>query len=83
MGLLREAEHCGVKGSSADSVVVKRDLDELSEELGVKRPELDEAVTRMIRVGVLKPVVEGLEISSPAKLSEFLTFLESRGIVHE
>lgn len=83
MGLLREAEHQGVPGSTPDAVVVTRDLDELCDELGVRRPELDEAITRMIRVGVLKPVIEGLEISSPAKLNEFLSFLESRGIVHD
>ena len=83
MGLLREAEQCEVKGSAENSVVIKRDLDDLAEELGVQRPELDEAVTRMIRVGVLKPVIDGLEITDPAKLNEFLTFLESRGIVRE
>ena len=83
MGLLREAEQNGVKGSAPDSVLVTRDLDDLAEELGVKRAELDEAVTRMIRVGVLKPMIEGLEISSPQKLNEFLSFLESRGIVHD
>lgn len=82
LGLLREAEH-GTPGSEPDSVVVKRDLDELSEELGVKRAELDEAVTRMIRVGVVKPVIEGVQISSPSKLNEFLTFLEDRGIIQD
>ncbi len=83
LGLLREAELHGVKGNAPDSVLVTRDLDELAEELGVKRSELDEAVTRMIRVGVVKPVIAGLEIASPARLNEFLTFLEDRGIVHE
>jgi CRP-like cAMP-binding protein len=82
LGLLREAELRG-KPSEGDAVVVQRDLDELADELGVKRAELDEAVTRMIRVGVVKPVVTGLEISSAAKLNEFLTFLEDRGIVRE
>jgi CRP/FNR family transcriptional regulator, cyclic AMP receptor protein len=83
MGLLREAEQNGVPSSSPDSVIVTRDLDELSDELGIQRAELDEAVTRMIRVGVLTPTPEGLEIKSAAKLNEFLTFLESRGIVHD
>ena len=83
MGLLREAEHHGAIGTSPDSVIVTRDLDELADQLGVKRAELDEVVTRMIRVGVVKPVIEGLEISSPARLTEFLTFLEDRGIVQD
>jgi CRP/FNR family transcriptional regulator, cyclic AMP receptor protein len=84
LGLLREAELHGVPAkSTADAVVVTRDLEELCDELSVKRTELDEAVTRMIRVGVLKPVAEGLEISSPAKLNEFLTFLEDRKIVQD
>jgi len=83
LGLLREAEQRGVPGASPDSMVVTRDLDELSDELGVKRAELDETVTRMIRVGVVKPVLEGVEISSPSKLNEFLSFLEARGIVHD
>jgi CRP/FNR family transcriptional regulator, cyclic AMP receptor protein len=83
LGLLREAEQRGVPGGQPDSMVVTRDLDELAEELGVKRSELDETVTRMIRVGVVKPVLEGVEIASPTKLNEFLTFLEARGIVHD
>ena len=83
LGLLREAELHGVPGSAPDSVVVKRDLEELADELGVKRGELDEAVTRMIRVGAVRPVVEGLELASPARLKEFLTFLEDKGIVHD
>ncbi|HEY6877259.1 MAG TPA: Crp/Fnr family transcriptional regulator [Polyangiales bacterium] len=83
LGLLREAELRGEKSGSSDAIVVSRDLDELADELGVKRAELDEAITRMIRVGVVKPVITGLEISSPSKLNEFLTFLEDRGIVRE
>lgn len=83
LGLLREAELRGDKTAGSDAVVVTRDLDELSDELGVKRAELDEAVTRMIRVGVVKPVVTGLEIASASKLNEFLTFLEDRGIVRD
>lgn len=83
LGLLREAERHGEPGSTPDAVVVKRDLEELAEELGVRRSELDEAVTRMIRVGAVRPVVEGLELASPAKLGEFLSFLEDKGIVHD
>jgi CRP/FNR family cyclic AMP-dependent transcriptional regulator len=83
LGLLREAELHGAACSAPDAVVVTRDLDELADELSVKRTELDEAVTRMIRVGVLRPVAEGLEITSPARLSEFLTFLEDRKIVQD
>lgn len=83
LGLLREAELRGEKSPSSDAVVVSRDLDELADELGVKRAELDEAITRMIRVGVVKPVMTGLEISSASKLNEFLTFLEDRGIVRD
>lgn len=83
LGLLREAEQRGEKVPGTDAVVVTRDLDELADELGVRRTELDEAVTRMIRVGVVRPVIPGLEISSPHKLNEFLTFLEDRGIVRD
>lgn len=83
MGLLREAEQHGAPSTSPDSVIVKRDLDELADELGVKRAELDEVVTRMIRVGIVKPLMTGLEIASPARLTEFLTFLEDRGIIQE
>lgn len=83
LGLLREAERHGEPGSTADSLVIRRDLGELSDELGVKRTELDEAVTRMIRVGAVKPVIDGIEIASPARLNEFLTFLEDRGIIQD
>lgn len=83
LGLLREAERHGEPGAQPDSVVVKRDLEDLAEELGVKRTELDEAITRMIRVGAVRPVVEGLELASPQRLGEFLSFLEDKGIVHD
>jgi CRP-like cAMP-binding protein len=81
LGLTREAELRGFPGSDGESVVVQRDLEELAEELGVKRAELDEVVGRLIRAGQVKPVEEGLEIVSLAKLQEFLSFLEERGIV--
>ena len=83
LGLLREAERIGRASGSAEAVVVKRDLDELCDEIGVKRAELDEVVTRMIRVGIVKPLADGLEVGSAKRLSEFLSFLEERGIVHE
>jgi CRP/FNR family transcriptional regulator len=83
LGLLREAELHGQPGSTPDSVVVRRDLEEMAEELGVKRGELDEAITRMIRVGAVRPVVEGLELASPGRLNDFLSFLEDKGIVHD
>lgn len=85
LGLLREAEKRSDKPGSLPPgpVVVTRDLDDLCDELGVKRAELDETVTRMIRVGVLKPVASGLEIESTVRVVEFLSFLEERGIVQE
>jgi CRP-like cAMP-binding protein len=83
LGLTREAELSGFPGSEEDAVVVQRDLDELCEELGVKRTELDEVVGRLIRVGLVRPVADGIEVVSLARLNEFLSFLEERGIVHE
>lgn len=83
LGLLREAEQRGFPGSDEHAVVVQRDFDELAEELGVKRVELDETVARMMRVGVLRPAQDGIEIVSRDKLNEFLSFLEERGIVQE
>lgn len=83
LGLLREAEQRGLPGSEPDAIVVQRDFDELAEELGIRRVELDETVGRMLRVGVLRPAQEGVEIASRERLTEFLSFLEERGIVHE
>ena len=83
LGLMREADLRGFPGAEGDSVVVERDLGELAEELGVKRAELDETVGRLIRVGIIRPLSEGLELSSRERLNEFLSFLEERGIVHE
>ncbi len=83
LGLAREAELRGFPGSEEDAVIVQRDLDDLAEELGVKRSEVDETVGRLIRVGLVKPVEDGLEIVSLARLTEFLSFLEERGIVSE
>jgi CRP-like cAMP-binding protein len=82
LGLMREAEQRGVPGSEPDAVVVQRNFDELCEELGLKRAEFDEVVGRLIRVGVVKPVEDGLEVASLARMNEFLSFLEERGIVH-
>ena len=81
LGLMREAELRGFPGEDEDSVVISRDLDDLSEELGIGRHETDEAIGRLIRVGVVKPVSDGLQVSSIARLNEFLSFLEERGIV--
>jgi CRP/FNR family cyclic AMP-dependent transcriptional regulator len=83
LGLMREVDQRGYPGSDGDSVVVERDLGELAEELGIKRVELDETVGRLIRVGIVRPLTEGLEIASRERLNEFLSFLEERGIVHE
>jgi CRP-like cAMP-binding protein len=83
LGLMREAEQRGFPGSEGDAVVVQRNLDELCEELGLRRPEFDEVVGRLIRVGVVRPVEEGLELISLERINEFLSFLEERGIVHE
>ena len=78
---LREAELRGFPGSDQDSIIVSRDLDELSEELGIKRNEADDVIGRLIRVGIAKPVTDGIEVASIARLNEFLSFLEERGIV--
>jgi CRP/FNR family cyclic AMP-dependent transcriptional regulator len=83
LGLAREAELRGFPGAEEDSMIVQRDLTEFSEELGVKRAEVDEVVGRLIRVGLVKPVEDGLEVASLARLNEFLSFLEERGIVSE
>lgn len=83
LGLIREAEERGMPGEGDDSRVVQRDLNELSELLGVKRAELDEALARMVRVGVVRIVPSGLEVASIPRLSEFLSFLEQRGIIQD
>lgn len=81
LGLIREAQERGQPGSGGESRVVQRDFAELADELGVRQAELDEVVARMIRVGVVKNVQGGVEVTSVAKLTEFLGFLEQRGIV--
>lgn len=81
LGLVREAEERGLPGPTPDSRIVQRDFRELAEELGVHQSELDEVVARMIRVGVVKAVQGGVEVASVARLTEFLGFLEQRGIV--
>ncbi len=83
LGLCREADLRGFPGAEEDSLIVQRDLTEFSEELGIKRTEVDEVVGRLIRVGLVKPVEDGLEIVSLSRLNEFLSFLEERGIVTE
>jgi CRP-like cAMP-binding protein len=83
LGLAREAEERGLPGEGSDSRVIQRDHNELAELLGVKRPELDETIARMARVGIVRSVEGGLEIASSARLHEFLAFLEQRGIVQE
>lgn len=81
LGLIREAEERGLPGANPDSRIVQRDFAELADELGVRQAELDEVVARMIRVGVVKSVQGGIEVASIARLTEFLGFLEQRGIV--
>ncbi len=81
LGLVREAEERGLPGASPDARIVQRDFAELADELGVHQAEMDEVVARMIRVGVVKSVQGGIEVASIARLTEFLGFLEQRGIV--
>ncbi len=81
LGLMRECERHGFPGQDESSVVIDPDLDELSEALGVQRSETDEVIGRLIRVGVVRPVDDGIEVASLDKLNEFLSFLEERGIV--
>ncbi len=83
LGLLREAELRGFPGSEEESQIVQRDLSEFAEELGVKRSEVDEVIGRLIRVGLVRPVEDGIELVSLTRLNEFLSFLEERGIVQE
>lgn len=83
LGLIREAEERGLPGEGNDSRVIQREFNELSELLGVKRAELDEVIARMVRVGVVRPVVGGIEVASIPRLRDFLSFLEQRGIVQD
>jgi len=83
LGLAREAEERGLPGEGPDSRVVQRDFNELAEQLGVKRQELDETIARMTRVGIVRGVEGELEVASIPRLHEFLAFLEQRGIVQE
>ena len=83
LGLIREAEERGVPGEGEESRIVQRDFGELSVELGVRPAELDEVIARLVRVKLVRPVQGGLELASVAKITEFLGFLEQRGIVQE
>lgn len=81
LGLIREAEERGSPGEGDDTRVVQRDFGELAVELGVLPDELDEVIARMVRVRLVRPVQGGIELASIAKITEFLGFLEQRGIV--
>lgn len=83
LGLIREAEERGTPGEGAEARVVQRDPGELAVELGVKPAELDEVIARLVRVKLVRPVQGGLELTSIAKITDFLGFLEQRGIVQE
>ena len=83
LGLMREAERRGEPGSEPESVIIRFDFDEMAEELGLKRAELDEVVARIGRVGLAQAVEGGLELAGVARLNEFLSFLEERGIIRE
>lgn len=83
LGLIREAEERGLPGEGDDSRVLQRDFGELATELGVRQAELDEVIARLVRVKLVRPVQGGIELASIAKVTEFLGFLEQRGIVQE
>jgi CRP-like cAMP-binding protein len=83
LGLMREAERRGRPGSTPEAVIVQRDFDDMAEELGIRRDELDETVARIGRVGLARAVEGGLELAGVARLAEFLSFLEERGIVRD
>lgn len=78
LGLMREAEDNGLPGEQEGAVVVPRDLDDLSEALGLERRETDDVLGRLSRIGLVRAAEHGTEIPNLAKLGEFLEFVEKR-----
>jgi len=83
LGLMREVSEHAFPSPTPDTVLIQADLEALAESVGVKRPELDEVVARLTRVGLGRIVEGGLELASLPRLNEFLSFLEERGIVRD
>lgn len=84
LGLIREAEERSGSGSTDEARVIRRNQGEFAEELGVKLAELEDVLARLTRIGIATPRPDGsLELAGVARLTEFLGFLEARGIVHD
>lgn len=84
LGLIREAEERGVASSNDERRVIRRNPEGFAEELGVKVEELEEVLARLTRLDIAKPREDGsIELAGIGRLTEFLGFLESRGVVRD
>ncbi len=77
LGLSREAQFIG--SSQADgSVLVKMDVEELAEQVGLQPKETAEVMSRLTRLGIAKVTDAGIVVTDVTRLEEFYEFLEMR-----
>lgn len=77
MALAREADYTG-QARADGRIVVPFDRDALAAHVGLSRQEVDQAMPRLVRLGLVAESAEGMVVSDVARLHEFLEFVESR-----
>jgi CRP/FNR family transcriptional regulator, cyclic AMP receptor protein len=77
LGIAREAEHHGQPHGSG-STLVRFDRDGLAAHLALIREEVDGVLPRLLRLGLIEEVPEGIVVPDVARLYEFLDFLDTQ-----
>ncbi len=77
LGLSRIAEEFGER--RPDGVYVPSSVADLATEVGLAEEQVDEVMTRLVRLRIVQPLDEGgWMVRDPNRLQEFLEFLEMR-----
>jgi CRP/FNR family transcriptional regulator, cyclic AMP receptor protein len=78
LGLAREAEHNGQPHGDGGTLV-HLDRDALAAQVALTREEVDGVLPRLLRLGLIQEVPDGMVVADMARLYEFLDFVEARG----
>ena len=77
LGLSRQADMIG-RPREDGAIVVPITPDDLAEEVGLTRDEVNEVLSRLVRLRIVSADKSGIVVSEMARLNEFLEFLEMR-----
>lgn len=77
LGLSRQADMIGQPRADG-AIVVPITNDDLAEEVGLTTPDVDEVISRLVRLRIVELQANAIVVSEMSRLDEFLEFLEMR-----